>query len=276
MTAQQLSEYTQSWTQLDPTQYFRQQGVELPDTPDPTHEHQKVYLKAPPGLTGTKLPGGKLSILVDLGSRINVIGSDTEKQFAAVVKANNHSTTYEARKTRLTINGVGSGGAVCKDQAMIPVAMKFEDRKPTLDVFKANIAEGSGANLPAILGSESMQSKNSVLMLKEGKEVIAFPGPGGYKIIWSKGTHLLPMVHAPSGHLVIQCDGYEDLVNGSQDEQMTFVTDHTIPEPPTPEEMSRGNSNLQEKVLIAKPNTESPVKKEVERINNRGKKRAKK
>jgi hypothetical protein len=65
-------------------------------------------------------------------------------------------------------------------------------------------------------------------------------------------------------------------VNGSQDEEMTFVTDHTIPEPPTPEEMSRGNSNLQEKVLIAKPNTESPVKKEVERINNRGKKRAKK
>jgi hypothetical protein len=57
---------------------------------------------------------------------------------------------------------------------------------------------------------------------------------------------------------------------------MTFVTDHTIPEPPTPEEMSRGNSNLQEKVLIAKPNTDSPVKTEVERINNRGKKRAKK
>ena len=79
------------------------------------------------------------------------------------------------------INGVGSGGTSCEKEALIPIAMKFEDRKPTLDVFKANIAEGSGANLPAILGSESMQNKNSVLLLKQGKEVIAFPGPGGYK-----------------------------------------------------------------------------------------------
>ena len=67
MTAEQLSEYTQSWTLLGPAEYFRQQSVELSDVPDPTHEHQQVHLKAPPGLAGTKLPGGKLSILVDLG-----------------------------------------------------------------------------------------------------------------------------------------------------------------------------------------------------------------
>ncbi len=84
------------------------------------------------------------------------------------------------------------------------------------------------------------------------------------------------MVHAPSGHLVIQCDGYEELSSACQDEEMTFVTDHTVAEPPTPDEMSRGNSNLKEKVLIAKPDTDSPVKKEVERIKNRGKKRTKK
>ena len=84
------------------------------------------------------------------------------------------------------------------------------------------------------------------------------------------------MVHAPSGHLVIQCDGYEELASGSQDEEMTFVTDHTTPEPSTPEEMSRGNSNLKEKVLIANPDTESPIKTEDKPISGRGKKRTKK
>ena len=47
-----------------------------------------------------------------------------------------------------------------------------------------------------------MQEKDSVLILRKGKEMIAFPGPGGYKIEWSLGTKLLPMTRPkwPSGH----------------------------------------------------------------------------
>ena len=37
------------------------------------------------------------------------------------------------------------------------------------------------------------------------------------------------MVHAPSGQLVLPCDGYEALADGGQDEAMTFITDHTTP-----------------------------------------------
>ena len=72
--------------------------------------------------------------------------------------------------------------------------------------------------------------------------MLAFPGPEGYIITWSKGTHLLPMVHAPSGHLVLPCDGYEELASGIREETMTFVTDHTTPADAA-QGMSRGSSN---------------------------------
>ena len=73
-----------------------------------------------------------------------------------------------------------------------------------------------------------MEEKDSVLILRKGKQMIAFPGPGGYKIEWSPGTNLLPMIPAPSGHLVIPCDLFEELPQeGKTTEQLTFWTDHT-------------------------------------------------
>jgi len=53
-----------------------------------------------------------------------------------------------------------------------------------------------------------MQRRDAVILLRHGKEMIAFPGPEGYKIQWSEGTSCLPLKHAPSGHLVIPCDCY--------------------------------------------------------------------
>ena len=111
---------------------------------------------------------------------------------------------------------------------MAPIAVKFDEQDATLETFRANIADGCGADLPAILGSESKQEKDSVLILRKGKEMIAFPGPGGYKIEWSPGTKLLPMMPAPTGHLVIPCDKFEELnKNKTNTEQISFWTDHT-------------------------------------------------
>jgi len=78
------------------------------------------------------------------------------------------------------------------------------------------------------LGADSMQEKDAVLILRQGKEFIAFPGPGGYKIEWSPGTKLLPMIPAPSGHLVIPCDRFAELptTEPQVEQQLTFLTDH--------------------------------------------------
>ena len=70
-----------------------------------------------------------------------------------------------------------------------------------------------------------MQDKDVVLILRKGKEILAIPGKGGYRIEWSPGTKLLPMIPAPSGHLVVPCDEYSKIQKNSA-EARTFITDH--------------------------------------------------
>ena len=167
-------------------------------------------------------------MLVDLGSRINVIGANAEKEFALKAELHGFPSTDSKRKHRLYINGVGSGAAPCEEEVETPIAVHVEGQSGTLDVFKANIATGCGENIPAILGSISMVEKDAVILLRKGKEQIIFPGAGGYKIQWSPGSKVLPMTPAPSGHLVVQCDHYDKITKTHMDEGLTFCTDHTL------------------------------------------------
>ena len=168
------------------------------------------------------------SMLVDLGSLINVVGANTAREFKDTARKAGYETNIEKRSHRLNVNGVGKGSAPCDLQGTFPIAVQYKEQPTQLDHYKGNIAEGSGANLPAIMGSRSMQDKDAVLLLRQGSEVMAFPGPGGYKIEWSPGTKLLPMKPAPSGHLVIPCDNFSTLPNPARvQEQMSFHTDHT-------------------------------------------------
>lgn len=107
------------------------------------------------------------------------------------LKAAQHQqkTTYNRLQHVLNVNGVGAGNAPCVEEANIPIAVKYKDRPATTTTYRTNIAQGSGSDLPAILGLKSMQQKDTVLILREGQEVMALPGPGGYKIEWSPGTN---------------------------------------------------------------------------------------
>ena len=88
------------------------------------------------------------------------------------------------------------------------------------------IVSGNGKHLPIILGLKSMSARDGVLEMKDGGECLTFPGPGGYKIEWSPGTKRLPMVPAPSGHLVIPCGKFA--AARGQKSHISFCTDHTI------------------------------------------------
>ena len=221
MTAEQLSEYSMSWSLLPPDEYFRQQREK--GHVAPTVQHECLQVKT---VSQTKIPG-RNSILVDLGAKINAIGAETAREFAATAEANGYDTNYVPRDNRLWVNGIGAGAAKSDSQVIAPIAVKYAEHTATKETFQANITEGVGANLPAILGLDSMQAKDSVLILRKGQEFMAFPGPGGYEIKWSPGTKLLPMEHAPSGHLVIPCDRFKELPSGSAStEQFAFWTDH--------------------------------------------------
>ena len=148
-------------------------------------------------------------MLVVLGSRIHIIGCNTERDFSLEAERHGQTTKYERRKHQLNANGVGAGSAPCNEVAPIPIAVAYEDTPGRLDEYRTNIATGSGSDLPAILGSASLQETDAVIVLRKGKEFLAFPGPGGYKIEWSPGTRLLPMTSSPSGHLVVPCDRFD-------------------------------------------------------------------
>ena len=139
-----------------------------------------------------------------------------------------YETQYIKRSSRLNINGVGAGSAPCDFEVIAPIAVHFAEQDATKESFRANVATGSGASLPAILGSNSMCEKDSVIVLRKGKEMLVFPGPGGYKIEWSPGTKMLPMKNAPSGHLVVLCDEFEKLPKSKDaKESIAFWTDHS-------------------------------------------------
>ena len=176
--------------------------------------------------TKTKMPGNQ-TIMLDIGSMVNVIGKDTLAEFQDAATPYGYEVRYEDREIPLNLSGVGSGAARCTQTAEIPVAVQFKDKQPTLEHYKTNVATGSGSNLPAIMGKKSMSDKDAVILLRDGEEMIAFPGPGGYKIEWSPGTKLMSLNQLPSGHLAFKCDMYAKLKEEPNKTAMTFVTDHT-------------------------------------------------
>ena len=80
----------------------------------------------------TKLPGGRNSLLIDLGSRTNITGSETEKEFALEAERHGYETVYETRAHRLNVNGVGAGSAPCDTMATTPVAVSFDGEGASL------------------------------------------------------------------------------------------------------------------------------------------------
>ena len=168
------------------------------------------------------------SLLADLGSYINVIGRNTLNKMKETAEANGRAVQMIPRKTRLKVNGVGSDPAVCDEEAVIPIAIKSEGAiGTTADNYHSNVADGCGVDLPAIMGNKSMKDKDAVIILREGKEAMAFPGPGGYKIEWSPGTKIVPMQNTQSGHMVLQCDHWDLLTNRNPEDSLTFAADHT-------------------------------------------------
>ena len=112
----------------------------------------------------------------------------------------------------LEVQGVGRGTQSAKWATKVPISVLEGADKYVQQVFEVPTLEGEdGADVPALLGLRSMRSKNAVLEMSPGKEMLTFPGPGGYKIEWSPGTVHIPLTVAPSGHYVIPCDSYEKL-----------------------------------------------------------------
>ena len=125
--------------------------------------------------SSTKLPD-RNSLLVDLGSRINLIGRNTAQEFLSAAHVNGQKAKTRSKERPLYVHGVGSGSAQCKEILTAAVAVKYEASAPQVANYEANIADGCGADLPAIYGLDSMTKGDAVILLREGERCIAFPG----------------------------------------------------------------------------------------------------
>jgi hypothetical protein len=152
----------------------------------------------------TQLPNGQPSILVDVGAWTNLSGSNSSRRMAMEAVAAGHKVEQWKMATPLNIAGVGSGTQECKWETKIPICVEDAGGETaTVHHFETPTVEGTGEDLPSLLGLHSISSKEGVLETGSGKERLSFPGPGGYQIIWSPGTQHFPLKSAPSGHLVI-------------------------------------------------------------------------
>ena len=168
-------------------------------------------------------------MLFDPGSKINIVGENTalcELDRSSRLATGNVSR--RANRNRLKVNGVGEGSAPCDTTGVFPIACSY-DGKVQEDTYAANIAGGCGADLPAILGLDSIQSKKSIVLFEQGHETLIMPGNGPYKVVLSPGAKIMSMEKTISGHLAIPCGEWDarqraDVVVGRSDGNTTSFT----------------------------------------------------
>ena len=148
---------------------------------------------------------------MDVGAWTNLVGKLLCRKIAQEARGAGFEAKQWKMQQPLSIQGVGDGIQKCAWEARLPIAVPTGTGETELHYFEAPTVEGSGENLPGLLGLRSIRGKNGVLETGAGQERLSFPGPGGYTIEWSPGTQHLPLVCAPSGHLVISVGDFSKI-----------------------------------------------------------------
>ena len=169
--------------------------------------------------SSTSLPG-HLSIVVDPGAYTNLAGEMWAKRQATAALENGRRSFRTTMRNPMSIKGVGNGSQGCSYTGTMPIAVPDTIRiendpgsqpirgQSRLMTFEAPVVEGSGRDLPPLLGLKSLTSHHAVLECSPGKEMLTLTREGNYEINWGPGTVHIPLQRAPSGHLVFRTDAF--------------------------------------------------------------------
>ena len=161
----------------------------------------------------TDLPSNVPGLLVDIGAFTNLGGSKRGRTLAQAAINAGYKPSQSQMSRPLHIQGVGSGTQQCNWECNIPIACPVGDGTTAqLFHYQAPLVEGSGEDLPLIVGLKSIEGKRGVIETDPEGRRMTLPGPGGYKIVWSPGSVHLPLTPAPSGYLIIACSAYSRVV----------------------------------------------------------------
>ena len=173
----------------------------------------------------TQLPDGRLSIIVDPGAWTNLMGVNLARKLVERALAAGFKPT-QSPMTPLNVSGVGEGSQVCKYKLETVIAVPHDDHESQRHKISTPIVEGSGANLPGLLGLRSLETDRAVL--DTGNRTLIFPGPGDIKFELPPGSITIPLEKAPSGHLVMVIDDFEKLTarqtGGLKEHSLQFPT----------------------------------------------------
>jgi hypothetical protein len=87
---------------------------------------------------------------------------------------------------KLSARGVGAGSQECNCDAICPVAVARADDAARLHQITAPIVEGSGDDLPGLLGLRALEHERGILDCGDRK--LYFPGPGEVQVILTPGS----------------------------------------------------------------------------------------
>ena len=116
----------------------------------------------------------------------------------------------EEKMVPLSISGVGNGSQICNWKLKIPIAIPNAEKGSMLHQMTTPVVEGEeGRKLPGLLGFQSMERFRGILDMHKRELIV--PGPGDVRIVLPPGSVKIPLEKAPSGHLVMVVDAYEQV-----------------------------------------------------------------
>jgi hypothetical protein len=199
----------------------------------------------------TRLKDGRQGLLVDPGAWSNLAGETWVTDMVNKALDKGLDPKQRSMTEPFVIHGVGTGTNEAAKEVQLPIAVSGTDGKVMIQNYQAPTVSGFGKDLPALLGLECMTKHKAVLEMTEGQEYLTYPGPKGYQITWSEGTVRYKLERAPSGHLILPCDRFENLSdqaiqshNDNSSTESTLPTSHPMKSPPTPERTQRSISAL--------------------------------
>ena len=152
----------------------------------------------------------KLSVIVDSGAWTNLIGETLARRIAQRAVQAGHKPKQDRMATPPPIRGVGNGAQQCTWELTCPVAVPDADGQASGANFTAPVVSGPSKNLPGLLGLRSLEGQRAIIVT--GKQELILPGKAEVKIGAPPISLRIPLIKAPSGHLVMVVDDYEKLV----------------------------------------------------------------
>ena len=156
----------------------------------------------------TRLEEGELGLLVDPGS-IGNLGGDAWALDVAKVAIQNGRKPQQVRRDRpLKVSGVGHGSQSASHNCVLPSCFQKLDGSFHSGSFEAPIVKDS--DLPGLLGLTSLKNRRAILDLVTNQ--LHFLGPGDYDLMTAlpPGTDTFQLKHAPSGHLILPCNKFQE------------------------------------------------------------------